>query len=248
MSCAAGGGAAKSRNKAGRHGGRHGTMKVDFYYVRHGETLFNVMNRMQGWCDSPLTEKGISDARAAGVLLGNVPFAAAYVSTSERCRDTCALVLEGRVDVPVFARKGLKEVFYGSWEGARVSNHLEEIGRRRAHGIHWEDCGGDSDETFTARIRKTYGEIFEERSDGDKVLIVSHGAAWLWMQRYLLDVRPEEFARLKRERGLAKLPNGYNGRFSCTDGIWRLEEVPGLTAEDVALLRERSYSSEGRDA
>ena len=28
------------------------------YLMRHGQTLFNTLNRIQGWCDSPLTEKG----------------------------------------------------------------------------------------------------------------------------------------------------------------------------------------------
>lgn len=35
------------------------------YLVRHGETLFNVMEKNQGQCDSPLTEKGIRQAQAA---------------------------------------------------------------------------------------------------------------------------------------------------------------------------------------
>lgn len=214
--------------------------RVVFWYVRHGQTLFNVAGRMQGWCDSPLTAQGEEDARTAGAQLAEVPFAAAYTSTSERCRDTLTWVLAGRTDIPVFERKGLKEVFYGSWEGAKVSRHLEEIDRRRAHGIHWEDCGGDSDESFAQRIRQTYEEIYSERSDGDQVLIVSHGAAWLWMQRDLLGLDPDGFARMKKEHGLAKLPNGYNGRFSCCDGTWRLESVPGLPGSDIDLLYRRS--------
>ncbi len=161
--------------------------KVTFYYVRHGETLFNVLNRMQGWCDSPLTDKGIGDAEEAKELLKRVPFKAAYVSTSERCRDTCAIIVEGR-NIPVYERKGLKEVNFGTWEGVKVDAHLEEINRRRGNGIHWDDCGGDSDETFGKRIKETYERIYEERGDGDEILIVSHGAAWLWMQRILLGV------------------------------------------------------------
>ena len=210
--------------------------KVTFYYVRHGETLFNVFNRMQGWCDSPLTEKGIENGREAGRILKNVRLDAAYVSTSERCRDTCVLVLEGRPDVPVYERKGLKEVNFGTWEGVEVDKHLEEINRRRGDGIHWDDCGGDSNETFAKRVKETYGQIYEERSDGEQVLIVSHGAAWLWMQKILLGIDSAAFGKMKEDKGLTKLPNGYNGVFSCTDGQWRLEEVPGLTKEEIAEL------------
>ena len=36
--------------------------EITFYLVRHGETIFNVQERMQGFSDSPLTEKGIEVA------------------------------------------------------------------------------------------------------------------------------------------------------------------------------------------
>lgn len=213
--------------------------KVTFYYVRHGETLFNVLNRMQGWCDSPLTDKGIGDAEEAKELLKRVPFKAAYVSTSERCRDTCAIIVEGR-NIPVYERKGLKEVNFGTWEGVKVDAHLEEINRRRGNGIHWDDCGGDSDETFGKRIKETYEMIYEERGDGDEILIVSHGAAWLWMQRILLGVDSEAYGKLREEKGLVKLPNGFNGVFSCTDGVWRLDGAQGLGPREIASLYERA--------
>lgn len=35
---------------------------IQFYYVRHGETIFNVKNLSQGSCDSPLTKNGIHQA------------------------------------------------------------------------------------------------------------------------------------------------------------------------------------------
>lgn len=208
---------------------------MTFYYVRHGETLFNVLNRMQGWCDSPLTQKGIRDAREAGEILRAVDFSAAYTSTSERCRDTCQIILEGR-NIPVYERKGLKEVNFGAWEAVKVDEHLEEINRRRSGGIHWDDCGGDSDESFAKRVKTTYQCIYEEREDKDQILIVSHGAAWLWMQRILFGIDSGRFGKMREDKGLPKLPNGYNGMFSCTDGAWRLEEVPGLTREEIQGL------------
>lgn len=206
--------------------------KVTFYYVRHGETLFNVQNRMQGWCDSPLTEKGIGNAREARKRLAEVPLKAAYTSTSERCRDTCAIIVEGR-GIPVYERKGLKEVNFGTWEGVEVAPHLDEINRRRGTGIHWDDCGGDSNESFAKRVKETYRKIYEECGDQDQILIVSHGAAWLWMQGILLGIDSGTFGKFKEDKGLPKLPNGFNGVFSCTDGIWRLEAVPGLMREEI---------------
>lgn len=37
-------------------------MTKKLYLMRHGQTLFNVQDRVQGACDSPLTELGIQQA------------------------------------------------------------------------------------------------------------------------------------------------------------------------------------------
>lgn len=42
--------------------------------MRHGETLFNVLHKIQGWCDSPLTSKGIQQALLAKNGLRNIRF------------------------------------------------------------------------------------------------------------------------------------------------------------------------------
>ncbi|TXK90538.1 histidine phosphatase family protein, partial [Parageobacillus sp. SY1] len=42
------------------------------YLTRHGETRWNVEKRMQGWQDSPLTEKGRQDAMRLGKRLEEV--------------------------------------------------------------------------------------------------------------------------------------------------------------------------------
>ena len=62
------------------------------YLMRHGETLFNTMDVNQGQCDSPLTENGIRQAKAAKAWFDahNVHFDAVYSSTLERACDTAS--------------------------------------------------------------------------------------------------------------------------------------------------------------
>lgn len=94
------------------------------YLMRHGQTLFNVQQRIQGWCDSPLTELGIQQAKKAGQYFKEhqIHFDHAYSSTSERCCDTLELV----TDMPYTRLKGLKENFYGELEAEseRLNAHL----------------------------------------------------------------------------------------------------------------------------
>ncbi len=39
---------------------------INIYFARHGKTLLNTFDRVQGWADSPLTEDGIRVARYLG--------------------------------------------------------------------------------------------------------------------------------------------------------------------------------------
>ncbi|BAK44027.1 histidine phosphatase family protein [Eggerthella sp. YY7918] len=69
---------------------------VKFYVVRHGQTLFNVMGRVQGWCDTPLTAEGVQGAEALGRGLARVDFKAAFSSDSGRAMQTLDAVLAAR--------------------------------------------------------------------------------------------------------------------------------------------------------
>lgn len=207
---------------------------VTFWYVRHGQTLFNKLDKMQGWCDSPLTEDGIKDAQKARDILKDVHLDAAYTSTSERCRDTCAIVLEGR-NIPVHETKGLKEINFGTWEGISQSENREIIAPRLS-AVHWDDLGGDSYESLSSRIRETCKAIYDECNDGEHVLIVSHGGIWIWMQSMLLNLDKEALFKMKMSKGLTPAPNGFNGCFKCTNGVFRLISTPGCTEEEIRSL------------
>ena len=65
-------------------------MEKILYLMRHGETEFNVRKKIQGWCDSPLTEIGIQQAKIAGTFFSNnqIEIDHAYSSTSERASET----------------------------------------------------------------------------------------------------------------------------------------------------------------
>ena len=86
------------------------------YLMRHGQTLFNTLNRIQGWCDSPLTEKGRDQARQVRAYFEkhDMTFDQYYCTTTERASDTIELAT-GRTDYQRV--KGLKEMHFGIFEG-----------------------------------------------------------------------------------------------------------------------------------
>ena len=90
-------------------------MKKTFYLMRHGQTLFNLRIKMQGHCDSPLTELGRKQAEVAGEYLKNIEIDHAYSSSLERCCDT--LEIATNESIPYTRLKGLKEMNFVVFEG-----------------------------------------------------------------------------------------------------------------------------------
>jgi len=208
---------------------------VDFYYVRHGKTLFNELGRMQGYCDSPLTKEGIKMALEAKEELKDIPFDRAYCSTSERCVDTAAIVLEGR-DIPIIYTKGLKEMNFGIYEGSRMKNHLQEIDNRRFNTYDWSDVGGENQMMLKQRVQKTYQQIYEEAQDNDKILIVSHGAIFLHMMDFLFSLNIKKYIELIKNDPAEYLPipNGYAAHFIRSNDKY---DIIKLTRRDDSILK-----------
>ncbi len=94
---------------------------ITIYFARHGKTLFNTYDLVQGWADSPLTDKGIEVARylGEGFKDKHIQFDAYYTSDAGRQRETMQVLLEqkGVKDYKIQELKGLREVFYGGFEG-----------------------------------------------------------------------------------------------------------------------------------
>lgn len=140
------------------------------YMMRHGQTLFNVLRRKQGWCDSPLTDLGIEQARRAGIWFKehSIEFDHAYSSTSERASDTLELVVPGMQYERV---KGLKEWNFGKFEGI-----TEDLNIQVPYGDFYVQFGGESELEFRERLFATVSELMA-RPGHESVLMVSHGGA-----------------------------------------------------------------------
>lgn len=151
---------------------------VTFYLIRHGETVFNTKGMAQGWCDSPLTDEGINQAKALGKGLSDVKFASAYTSVSERAMDTANLVLEGKDITPVLS-ENLKEMNFGTLEATSSKELFGKDFKRLVEPAGWSDVGGESWPELAKRVKTELDTAAKESKDGDNVLISSHGMSIL---------------------------------------------------------------------
>jgi broad specificity phosphatase PhoE len=89
---------------------------VRILLARHGETVFNVEGRWQGQSDSPLTERGVAQARELARALANDPIAAIYSSDLGRAMQT-ALEVALPHALEVTREPRLREIDVGAWTG-----------------------------------------------------------------------------------------------------------------------------------
>lgn len=163
-----------------------------FYMMRHGQTLFNVRRKIQGACDSPLTELGIEQAKNAREYFKDIELTHAYSSTSERCCDTLEIVTNN--SIPYTRLKGLKEMNFGTYEGE--SEDLDPPYELKE--TYFKNFGGESRDDVKNRLRETCINIME--NDGhDSVLAVSHAGACL---HFLRNWASDEEVNALREKGI----------------------------------------------
>ena len=176
-------------------------MILHLHLVRHGQTVFNRYNRLQGWCNSPLTESGLADADKAGHKLEQYEFAAAYCSDTSRAQITAARILDineaaGHPRPVLVSDMHFREQCYGYFEGQDMSlawtaaggpygaptynQIVERYGLsatrdflKKADPFH----DAESDEEYWTRVEGAFALIASnpDLKNGDDVLQISHG-------------------------------------------------------------------------
>ena len=169
------------------------------YFLRHGETQWNVEKRIQGQLDSPLTAQGVRDAQAQArlltpILADNPP---CYASPLGRTRQTADIALSGH-SYTVDDR--LSEAHAGTWQGM-----LRDQARRDHPELVSPDIsalelflvapGGEGYAAFEARILDFVQNLTEP------TVVVSHGLLGQVLRGLILGKSREEMSALSNLQG-----------------------------------------------
>jgi broad specificity phosphatase PhoE len=156
------------------------------YYIRHGETEWNALGRLQGTQDIPLNALGQVQATQAGHILGelvardghdiaSLPFVASPLgrarATMELVRQTLELPAAGYTIDP-----RLREIGYGKWEGATLPEMQAAdpvfFARRLTEKWTLAPEGGETYADVELRVREWYDSL-----DADTVAVAHGGTA-----------------------------------------------------------------------
>lgn len=159
--------------------------KRRFYFLRHGQTDWNVEGRYQGHSDIPLNATGIAQATAAAQTLAAAPIDLIVTSPLIRAVKTAAIAAE-RLDRPISVERRLIERNFGSFDGLVI----REV--KAQHGLRPDqsslkilppdaDPGDEIYERVPATIAKWLGDF-----PNGTLLFVAHGGVFDALHAHLL--------------------------------------------------------------
>jgi len=150
---------------------------VKVILVRHGETEWNRLRRIQGGnSDTQLNQRGRKQAASLALRLKQEEIQAVYSSPLQRAQDT-ARAIAGYHQLPVGVEPSLKEIGVGELEGvsiAEVGKHLSQLLIRHSQGEELPRIpGGESLTEVQQRVWGTIQRLVSSHGDG-VLVVVSH--------------------------------------------------------------------------
>lgn len=217
--------------------------KLNLYFLRHGQTQFNVLLRLQGWSNSQLTQNGINDAKKAGDVFSLVKFDAAYSSDLTRALETGRLFLkQAGQNLPIFESKGLREIGFGYYEGldGRSVWNIAELKAKEIYHLpkdavideamkldmlyRLDPLGlAENYEQFITRLTNGIQEIVSQHTEGN-ILIVSHSSAI----KALFNTLDKNY-KTQHEVG-----NGSMSLMTYEDGVFTVGAYNAYSVEELA--------------
>ena len=144
---------------------------MSIYFVRHGETDWNVAHRWQGSADIPLNKNGIHQAMIARDKLANVRMDRIYCSPLQRAKKTAEIINENW-KLPITVDERLAERCFGVHEGV-CDEHIDfQKIWSCSDEIIWE--GSESANRFYRRVESFLDELIKLAED-QNILLVAHG-------------------------------------------------------------------------
>lgn len=162
-----------------------------FYFTRHGQTIWNVENKICGATDIELTELGHQQAAALGRQIANGDYQIDKILYSPLIRAAkTAEHISKETGIPMEAEPRLKEQNFGKWES--TPRNGEEFRSAKIRFIdHYES--GESMLQMAQRIFNLLDDIKKD-ANNTTCLLVAHNGIARFIQSYFYDMSNEEFA------------------------------------------------------
>ena len=165
-------------------------MSLRLWLVRHGESTWNAVGRVQGWADPPLSDRGQWQAQQVAHRLAGVPLSAIYCSTLQRAFQTAQIIagVVGLTPGPDLRLRehGMGEATGKTWGREAFLSEWPSLTELANQGKPIREFipGAEPELAFTHRIRAALAAVRKVHAEGD-VAVVAHGGVF---RTYLADL------------------------------------------------------------
>lgn len=161
------------------------------YFTRHGQTIWNVENKICGATDIALTELGCRQAEELGqkILDEKIKIDEILYSPLIRAAKTAEYISKV-TSIPMREELRLKEQNFGKYESTPRDG--EEFAEMKAHFIYDFD-GGETMLHLAQRIYDLLDELAKEEEDKTYLLVAHNGISRI-VHSYFHNMENEEFA------------------------------------------------------
>ena len=160
------------------------------YFTRHGQTFWNVENKICGATDIGLTEFGHKQAIACGkaILDAQLPIDLILYSPLIRAKDT-AMHISEITGIKAIEERRLKEQHFGKFESTPRDGHEFYLAKKQ---FCYDFDGGESMMQMAYRI---YGLLDELKESEKTYLLVAHTGIARIVASYFHNMTNDEFAK-----------------------------------------------------
>lgn len=196
---------------------------MNVYFMRHGETDWNTIKRLQGTTDIPLNKNGeeLAKVTAANMKKDGIKFDVIYSSPLVRALKTAEYMNEYS-KAPVIVDKRIREYCFGQAEG--VTFDELKVNPKFVNLRNWfldpenfvAELGAESYDEFFGRLSSFLNEVLiplEKENSNQNVLIVCHGGVVRGLLKVMLDWDISRFAETKIPNCGINLCTLHDGRF-----------------------------------
>lgn len=183
------------------------SQEIVFYFVRHGQTDWNLENRIQGHADIPLNDKGVAQVKALKQKLAGIKFARCFSSDLKRASETAQIIMEGQ-RVRITYDKRLRERNFGELEGKPSDAYINASSQDLAVV--------ESDDALSKRVFQFLSEVTGRNPQGN-ILVVTHAGVIRTILQHVLQLRCRDIE--------IEIGNMAMMKLLFADGLWEVGEL-----------------------
>lgn len=189
---------------------------MELYLIRHGKTVWNKDNRLQGSRNIELASEGIEAATQLGEQLSHTSFDYVYSSPLDRAYNTAILATQNRY--PVIKDRRLQEIDFGDLEG-HTYEELEKADHPSKYFFTEPEKfqpapHGESLESVCARTKDFICSVVEpiyKENPSARIMIVAHGGLNKAIMCYLENHGLDQFWKDGLQKNCQSTIFTYNG-------------------------------------